>query len=86
MSKAKINIGVFGILEKVIAWRVEFVPIAEFKDFLNEAKLVCPDPDDIEYFALALKLGCPIWSNDKALKKQASIKIFSTSELIKELE
>ena len=85
MSKAKINIGVFGILERVIAWKVEFVPVIEFKDFLKEAERICPDPDDVEYFALALKLSCPIWSNDKALKEQPVIKVFSTSELIKEI-
>ena len=85
MSKAKIGIGEFGVLEKVLTWKVEFVPVIEFKDFLQEARSICPDPDDIEYFALALKFNCPIWSNDKALKEQSVVKVFSTSELIKEL-
>ena len=34
------------------------------------------------YFALALKLDCPIWSNEKAFKKQSVVKAFSTSDLI----
>lgn len=83
MSKARINIGEFGFLERILQWRIEFVPVEEFKDFLKEAELVCPDPDDIEYFALALKLNCPIWSEDKRLKKQSKVKVFSTSELLK---
>jgi len=33
------------------------------------------------YFALALKMKCPIWSNDKRLKEQKTIKIISTDEL-----
>ena len=85
MSKAKINIGVFGMLERVIAWEIEFIPVVEYKEFLKEAELICPDPDDVEYFALALKLNCPIWSNDKALKEQSVIKVLSTSELIEEM-
>lgn len=85
MSKAKISIGVFGLLERVLAWKVEFIPVSEFKDFLKEAESVCPDTDDIEYFALALKFNCSIWSNDKLLKNQPKVKVFSTSELIKEL-
>lgn len=84
MSKAKISIGEFGLLERVIAWRIKFIPVTEFKEFLQEAKSICPDPDDTEYFALALKLGCAIWSNDKALKNQSKVKVISTSELVKE--
>ena len=83
MSKAGINIGEFGFLERMLQWRIEFVPVEEFKDFLKEAELTCPDPDDIEYFALALKLNCPIWSEDIRLKKQSKVKVFSTSELLK---
>lgn len=37
--------------------------------------------EDIDFFALALKERCAIWSNDKLFKKQNKIKIFSTKEL-----
>ncbi|PIN85274.1 MAG: hypothetical protein COV47_03030 [Candidatus Diapherotrites archaeon CG11_big_fil_rev_8_21_14_0_20_37_9] len=43
-------------------------------------KKISPDPKDVPYFALALKLRCPIWTNDKLLKKQKKVKIISTSE------
>ncbi|MEK6874007.1 MAG: PIN domain-containing protein, partial [Nanoarchaeota archaeon] len=36
-----------------------------FYEFIDEAEKISPDPDDIMYFALAIKLDCPIWSNDK---------------------
>ncbi len=52
---------------------------------MHQAKSICPDPDDIQYFALALKLGCPIWSNDKALKEQNTVEVISTGELIDNL-
>lgn len=86
MSKAKIGIGEFGLMETVLSWKINFVPTTEFRDFLEEAKSISPDPDDVEYFAPALKLKSAIWSNDNALKKQSVVKVFSTPELIKALE
>ena len=56
------------------------------KDNLIIAEKICPDFKDVPYFALALKLNCPIWSNDKALKLQDIIKIYSTEELVRKLE
>ncbi|MEK6954273.1 MAG: PIN domain-containing protein [Candidatus Micrarchaeota archaeon] len=57
----------------------------EYSSLMHQAKSICPDPDDIQYFALALKLGCPIWSNDKALKEQNTVEVISTGELIDNL-
>jgi len=65
--------------------KIEVIPSSELEPFLNEANSLSPDPDDMQYFAAALKYNCGIWSNDKALKKQSRVKIYSTSELIKEL-
>lgn len=48
---------------------IRIIPQIELQQYLPEAKKITPDPDDVMYFALALKLQCPIWSNDKALKK-----------------
>ena len=42
--------------------------LSEYKDFLSDAKTLSPDPDDIDLFALALKLDCPIWAQEKAFK------------------
>ena len=58
----------------------------EYKEFLPKAKEISPDIDDVEYFALALKFNCPIWSEDLKLKKQSVIRVLTTSELLKELE
>lgn len=62
--------------------RIDFIPRQEFEKFLFESNRFTPDPDDTEYLALALRFSCPVWSNDKALKKQSKVKVFSTSELI----
>jgi len=61
---------------------VKVFTLSEYRDFLSDAKTLSPDPDDIDLFALALKLDCPIWSNEKAFKKQSKVKVFSTSDLI----
>lgn len=38
--------------------------------------------DDIDFLVLAKKENCPLWSNDKLLKKQKEIPVISTKELI----
>jgi predicted nucleic acid-binding protein len=66
---------------------IRIVPKEEFEKFLKEANSLSPDRDDTEYFALSLsKSKTPIWSNDSRLKKQSSIKVFSTSELAAHLK
>jgi predicted nucleic acid-binding protein len=61
---------------------IQFFPETEFDRFIDEANRISPDPDDAIYFALALKLLMPIWSNDKRLQEQNIIKIFKTSNLL----
>lgn len=69
-----------GFLE-VLGRLVHFIPKEDLKEWADEAKRLSPDPDDIPYFALALKLGCGIWSNDARLKQQDTVPIISTKEL-----
>ncbi len=58
------------------------IPKSEYERFLSEAKnLLSEHPKDAPYFALALKLSIPIWSNEKRFKKQSKVKVFSTHEL-----
>lgn len=57
------------------------------KPYFNEAARISPDPKDTVYFALALAIKASIWSNDKDLKeKQNLIKIYTTKELIDEVD
>ncbi|HLD42761.1 MAG TPA: PIN domain-containing protein [Candidatus Nanoarchaeia archaeon] len=60
---------------------ISVMPQSEFSAFLDEGRRISPDADDFMYFALALNLKCPIWSNDKRLKGQKKVKIYSTDEL-----
>lgn len=58
------------------------IPLKQFAIFAQEAEKFAPHGKDVEYFALAISLNCPIWSNEKAFKKQSKAKIFSTDELL----
>ncbi|MBI4919626.1 PIN domain-containing protein [archaeon] len=62
--------------------RVIIVPLEELVEFVQEAEKISPDPDDMIYFALALKLNCAIWSEDKKLKKQDQVKVYNTTEIL----
>jgi|SRR3989344_6544730 len=61
---------------------INFIPEEEFSEFLDEAQILSPDIKDATYIALALKLKCAMWSNDKKLKEQYEIKIYSTDDLL----
>ncbi len=68
----------FSIIREII----QILPEEEFTNHRSVAEKICPDSKDIDYFALALHLNCPIWTNEKRLKEQSAIKIYSTHELI----
>ena len=83
-SKAKIGDIVFELSKKELREYVTVVPLDEFKDFWEEAKQISPDPDDVEYLAVALSLDCAIWSKDRDLKeKQFRVVVVTTEELTK---
>ncbi len=77
----------FNIIEveefiELIKEKIIFVEENEFIDKKAMAKSICPDKKDVIYFALALKLNCPIWTNENILKEQAKIKIYSTKDIL----
>jgi len=61
---------------------VTIIPREDYKEKIRAAEEISPDANDFDYFALALKLNCAIWSNDKKLKEQKRVKVYSTEELI----
>ncbi len=70
-------------LVEILKRRIIIIPFEELVTYVEEAEKISPDPDDMAYFALALKLNSAIWSNDKRLKGQDKIKVYSTYELAK---
>ena len=61
--------------------RIQSFASETYRAFVDEAKSFSPDPADIPYLALALCRKCAIWSNDKKLKEQKQVKIYSTQDL-----
>jgi len=58
----------------------------KYVHLIADADNICPDPNDVEYFAAALFLHCPIWSNDKRLKQQNKVTVLSTQEVLQLLD
>jgi len=83
LKKSGLEDNQLNIVIELVSSKIDFVPKQDFKVFIGEAKRVSPDPNDAEYFALALKLNCSIWSNDKKLKNQDEVKVYSTGDLLK---
>ena len=76
----------FDIFFSILMQLIKIVPSEEIKTFLNKASEISPDPDDVPYFALALKYNCPLWSNDSKLKEQESVKVLNTGDLLEFLK
>ena len=68
----------------VLIKRIALVPMEELLPYADEAEKISPDPDDVAYIALALKLKCAIWSQDRKLKEnQSKVQVYSTEDLVK---
>ena len=70
----------------IISNKIRFYKTKEYIEYLNRSIKLVTDLDDIDYFALALKLNCSIWSEDKEFKKQNKVKVFNTKELMDEIK
>ena len=66
--------------EVILKANIGIISTDELKEHVLRAKEISPDVDDIPYLALALKLGCAIWSNDRELKEKQSIVIVYNSQ------
>ena len=65
---------------------IDVISEKDFISYREKADKVCPDQKDIVYFALALYLRCPIWSNDKKLKEQMGVRVYAPHELMEMLK
>ncbi len=83
LKKSSLSKDDLSVFVDIIKSRIRIIPAEELKPFTSEAASISPDPDDTPYFALAMKLDCCIWSNEKALKKQSRVEVHSTEDLLK---
>lgn len=82
-EKGKVSIPELMESFQILKERIELYPT---DDIPNEVRLkadkLAPHSKDIPYFALALQLGCAIWSREEAFKEQSEVKVYSTRELV----
>src|SRR3989338_3645076 len=84
---SRIGANEFGELAKLLPLLVEFISESEYIKFLGEAKSIFPEHlKDVDFFALSLKYGCALWSNEKLHKRQSKVKVLNTDELREMLE
>lgn len=81
--KAKISSEAYGFWRKILSLEIIEVRFEEFKEKLRVAYEIAPDEKDVELFAIALTYDVPIWSNEKRLKKQKVVKVFSNEEIFR---
>jgi len=71
-------------LIRFLSKRIEIVPKEEYEEFIPKSEeLLKEHKKDVPYVALALKLGCEIWSNEKRLTKLKEVRVVPTHELKK---
>lgn len=85
ISKSKVTIEEFELIKLFLFSKLTFVRNDELLVFFEVADKICPDKDDVAFFALCLAKEIPLWSNDKILKNQNVVKVLNTSEILKML-
>ena len=75
----------FSETKNILLRFINLVPHGEYSRFLEEASKLTAHSKDVPYFALSLKLRCPIWSNEKSFKLQSKVRVHNTADLIREL-
>jgi len=92
-SKSKINEKILEEIFLELPLRIIFIPDSEYENCFCEALKISEDipeskreefKEDIDFFALAIRENCAIWSNDSLFKEQHRIKIFNSLEIAKE--
>lgn len=86
LDKSGLDNNDFELLLAILLSRITIVSTDYFRELINLALSVVSHPEDAPFIALSLFKKTSLWSDDKALKKQSLVKVFSTSELIKEFE
>src|SRR3989344_2512883 len=73
----------FSYLYRLLHNEIKTFSEESYNKFLSKAETISPHAKDVSYFALALSLTIPIWSDEKSFKKQSIVKVLSTAGLVK---
>ncbi len=62
------------IKNMIVESKIKIISKHQGRAYIQMAERISTDPDDVQYFATALKLKCGIWSNDKKNEKSIGYK------------
>ncbi|MBS3127267.1 PIN domain nuclease [Candidatus Woesearchaeota archaeon] len=76
-----------GVQEKLVFDLLNLLPLQihpseYYEDFRKKAQDLIADPKDVDILALALKLKCPVWSEDKVFEQIKEIKLLKTKDFV----
>jgi len=73
---------------KVILEAIQVVPLELYRHKIKDAFEIMKEIDekDAPILALAMQMGCSLWSNDKHFQMQKAVRVYTTSEIIGLLE
>ncbi|MBI5023608.1 MAG: PIN domain-containing protein [Candidatus Omnitrophica bacterium] len=66
----------------LLTQRIRVFPETSYQPAMAKALALASHRQDAPYLALALKLEAAVWSNDKGMKKQITVTVYSTTELL----
>ena len=69
----------------VLTQNIESHAQTDYHKSYASALKIASHPEDTPYLALALDMGIPLWSNDKGMKTQERVRVFTTQEIINKL-
>lgn len=80
LKKTSLNEGELDSLIRSLFSKIELVDLSHFSGCVSEANRIMAgiDPNDMVFLALAMSIpSCAIWSNDKHLKKQNLVRVYT---------
>jgi predicted nucleic acid-binding protein len=72
----------YSLIKNLLDTVITFCGKDKYSEYIDIAEGVSPDPEDSDFFALAMSRNCPIWSEDRLLKEQDRVKVYTTTELM----
>jgi predicted nucleic acid-binding protein len=85
-SKSGLSYQDFQRALEALSTLIEKTQVQQIQSFFSQALAFAPDPADTPYLALCLAQQIPLWSNDKRLKQQKRVAVYTTPEVQELLE
>jgi len=94
-KRARVPDEKFGSVCKELFSKITILDSKDYDEFFRECKASfigltenerCELEEDADFLAVSIMLCCPLWSNDKLLKKQKKVDVLNTAEVVSLLD